>query len=116
MINYHAANIKDGKFKLRNKEQFKGMVANLPDGPYLVILMDMNSKDVRSNQNRYFAQLGEWSNNTGWLKDELHQLVKDELFTFLFGEALSTTVLTSEQWTMVFFNLENFLIRKFENR
>ena len=115
-MQYHGAKIINGKLKLNNKEKFKGLVANLEDGPYVLVLMNMNDKDVRSCQNRYFAQLGEWSTSVGERKEFLHDLVKEELFTNLFGEALSTTELNAEQWTMVFFNLENFLIRKYENK
>lgn len=116
MLQYYSSHITNGKLKLRNKDQFKAMVSNMPDGPYVMVLMSMNEKDVRSCQNRYFAQLGEWSNSVGERKEFLHDLVKEELFTSLFGEPLSTTELTGEQWTMVFFNLENFLIRKYENK
>lgn len=116
MIQYHSSHIINGKLKLKNKEQFKAMNANLPDGPYVLIVMSMSEKDTRDCQNRYFAQLGEWSNSVGETKEFLHEMVKDELFTFLFGEPLSTTALDPEQWTIVFFNLENFLLRKYENR
>lgn len=116
MIQYHSANIKKGKLKLRNKDQFQAMNANLPEGPYIVIVMSMTEKDTRDCQNRYFAQLGQWSNSVGESKEFLHEMVKDELFTSLFDEPISTTALTPEQWTMVFFNLENFLLRKYENR
>lgn len=113
---YHGAKIINGKLKLNNKDKFKGLIASQEDGPVVLVVMNMNEKDVRSCQNRYFAQLGEWSNSVGERKEFLHDLVKEELFVNLFGEALSTTELTSEQWTMVFFNLENFLIRKYENK
>lgn len=115
MIQYHGAQIKKGKLRFFNREA-KNIIGTLPDGVYLVAVMSMNDKDVRDNQNRYFAQLGEWSLSTGWTKEDLHDLVKDELFTDMFDGPLSTTELDAEQWTMVFFQLENFLIKKFENK
>lgn len=116
MITFHSAQITKGKLKLSKKDQYREMNKNLPDGPYVVIVMSMNTKDTRDCQNRYFAQLGEWSQDVGESKVFLHDMVKDELFTSLFGESLSTNDLTSEQWTMVFFNLENFLLRKYDNK
>lgn len=115
MIQFHGAAINKGKLKFFNRNA-KELIGNLPDGDYLVAVMSMNSKDTRDNQNRYFVQLGEWSLSTGWNKEDLHELVKDELFTDLFDSPLSTTELDAEQWTMVFFQLENFLLRKFENK
>jgi hypothetical protein len=115
MICYHGAQIKNGKLRFFNRDS-KNQINSLPEGTYLVAVMSMNDKDNRDNQNRYFAQLGEWSLSTGWTKEDLHELVKEELFVDLFDEALSTTALDCEQWTMVFFQLENFLLRKFENK
>jgi hypothetical protein len=115
MIQYHGAEIKKGKLKFFNREA-TNIIGSMPDGVYLVAVMSMNPKDTRDNQNRYFVQLGEWSLTTGWTKEDLHDLVKEEFFTELFGEELSTTQLDQDQWTMVFFQLENFLLRKFENK
>lgn len=115
MIQYHGVDIKKGKIKFLNSNA-KHLVANMPDGIYLVAIMSMNGKDTRDNQNRYYVQLGEWALSTGWTKENLHDLVKEELFMELFDAPLSTTELDAEQWTMIFFQLENFLLRKFENK
>lgn len=113
---FHSARIEKGKLKLSRKDQFDNVIGLSKDGPYVLILLSMNENDTRDCQNRYFAQLGEWSNNVGESKEFLHQMVKDELFTDLFEEPISTTELTPEQWTMVFFNLENFLLLKYDNK
>lgn len=115
MIQYHGAEIKNGKLRFFNRES-KNIIGTMPDGVYLVAVMSMNDKDTRANQNRYYVTLGEWSLSTGWTKEDLHDLVKEELFDELFEAPLSTTELDAEQWTMVFFQLENFLMRKFENK
>lgn len=115
MIQYHGAEIKNGKLKFFNRES-KNIIGTMPDGVYLVAVMSMNDKDTRANQNRYYVTLGEWALSVGWSKEDLHDLVKEELFQELFDAPLSTTELDAEQWTMVFFQLENFLMRKFENK
>lgn len=79
------------------------------------MLIKQQDRTEREFQNHYFAILGEWSLDTGWAKDELHQLVKKELFTELFDEEVSTADLDVESWNIVFLNLENFLILQFEN-
>ena len=115
MIQYHGAELKDSKLKFLNKDS-KGIIGSMPDGIYLVAVMSMNSKSTRDNQNRYYVTLGEWALSTGWTKEDLHDLVKEELFQELFDAPLSTTELDAKQWTMVFFQLDNFLMRKFENK
>jgi hypothetical protein len=80
-----------------------------------MFLIKRFDRTEREWQNHYFAVLGEWSFDAGYTKADLHTLVKDELFTKLFDEPLSTASLTTEQWNIVFLNLENFLILKFEN-
>ncbi len=113
MKRYFKAKIKEGKF-ISNKQYFKDSVASLPDGDYLHLLIKVSDRNQRENQNYYFAQLGEWA-DTGYSREELHEIVKNDLFVQLFDAPLSTTELTREQWSMVFFNLEVFLITKFEN-
>lgn len=114
MIQYHGAELKKGKIKFFNREA-KNIIATMPEGTYLVAILSMNDKSTRDNQNRYFAILGEWSLSTGWTKEDLHDLVKEELFMEMFDDEISTVDLTPEEWTMVFFQLENFLLRKFKN-
>ena len=113
---FHSASIKNGKLKVSRKDKFDSIIGSMNDGPYVLIVLSMNEKDTRDCQNRYFAQLGEWSSVTGETKEFLHEMVKDELFADLFGKPLSTNDLTPEQWTMVFFNLENFFLLKYDNR
>lgn len=115
MIQYHSIKLKDGNLKFLNKDA-KNIIALMPEGIYLVALISMNDKDPRDCQNRYFAILGEWSLSTGWTKDELHTLVKDELFGEIFVGDVSTSDLSASDWTIVFFQLESFLIKKFENK
>jgi hypothetical protein len=115
MVQFTRAQVKEGKFH-SDKVRFKERVSNLPDGEYLMLFMKQTDKDTRECQNHYFLILGQWSLDTGYTKTELHELVKDELFTELFGDAVSTKDLTPEQWTIAFFNLESFLILKFENK
>lgn len=115
MIQYHGMELKNGKLKFLNKDS-KNIISSMPDGIYLAAFMSMNSKNTRDNQNRYYVTLGEWVSSTGWTKEDLHDLVKEELFQELFDAPLSTTELDAKQWTMVFFQLENFLMRKFENK
>jgi len=116
MIQYHGAKIQNGKLRFFNRDS-KNLINSIPeDSVLLVAVMSMNEKSTRDNQNRYYVTLGEWASSTGWSKEDLHDLVKEELFNELFEEPLSTTELNAEQWTMVFFQLENFLMRKFENK
>jgi len=114
MIQYHKAKIKKGKF-IADKKLFLQRVESLPDGDYFHCLIKLSNRTQREYQNHYFAILGEWSQDFGWTKSELHDLVKEELFVNLFNEEISTADLTVEQWNIVFLNLENFLIIKFEN-
>jgi hypothetical protein len=114
MIQYHKASIKNGKFQ-SDRKLFQERVASLPDGNYFLMLIKQQDRTERDFQNHYFAILGEWSLDCGYTKEELHELIKEELFTELFDGAISTSMLTVEQWNIVFLNLENFLILKFEN-
>lgn len=114
MKQYHKATIKDGQF-ISDKKAFKERIKNLPDGNYFFVLIKQFDRTTRECQNHYFAILGEWSQDMGWSKSELHDYVKEHLFTELFGEEISTANLTLEQWNIVFLNLENFLILRFEN-
>jgi hypothetical protein len=115
MKHYYRATVKDGKFKLRNSKVFNESIKYYQDGNYLVALYKMTDKTTREWQQLYFAVLGEWSNDTGLTKDELHDMIKAELFDELF-EKTSTTDLTNREWNILFINLENFLILKFENK
>lgn len=115
MIQYHKAKIKDGKF-YSNRKLFQQRVSSLPDGEYVLMLIKLQDRTPREFQNHYFAILGEWSLDSGYSKDEIHQMVKEELFVDLFDDEISTSDLTVEQWNIVFLNLENFLILKFENK
>ena len=114
MKRYFKAKIKNGEF-ISNKSNFRRGVANMPDGDYIHLLIKTSDRTLRENQNYYYTQLGEWSPATGYTKAELHDIVKEGLFQELFNEPLSTNDLTEEDWTLVFFNLENFLLAKFEN-
>lgn len=116
MRHYYKGTIKQGKFKLNSRVAFEASVRHLRDGNYLVALLNLTNKNQREWQAFYFAILGEWSNDVGLAKAELHDLVKTELFPDLFEDITSTTDLSNEQWNILFFNLENFLILKFENR
>lgn len=112
---YQNAKIKSGKF-YSDKEKFNQMVANMSDGNYIYCLIKHSDRTCRQNQNFYFTQLGDWSLSTGYSKEELHELVKNELFVDLFGSPQSTSDLDKNMWAAVFFNLENFLLIKFENK
>jgi hypothetical protein len=114
MNQYHRATIKNGQF-FSDKKVFNDRIKDLPDGNYLMLLIKQFNRTVREWQNHYFAILGEWSNDMGWSKSDLHDYVKEHLFNELFGEEISTADLTEEQWNIVFLNLENFLILQFEN-
>lgn len=114
MKRYHKAQIKDGKF-ISDRMKFREMISSMPDGSYLILLLKTEDKTPREWQNYYFAIIGEWSLDTGYTKDELHQMIKDELFPQLF-KVSSTTDLDTDQWKMLMWNLENWLIIKFENR
>lgn len=115
MKRYFKAEIKKGKF-FSDKDKFNTGISNMPDGNYLFLLIKTSNRTLRENQNYYFTLLGEWSLSTGYSKEELHDIVKNDLFVELFDEPLSTSDLTEEDWTMVFFNLETFLLVKFENK
>ncbi len=114
MIQFHRATVTGGKFH-SDKSRFKDRVSNLPDGDYLMMLIKQTDRTTRECQNHYFLILGQWSLDTGYTKNELHQMVKDELFKELFADVESTRDLTPEDWTILFWNLEQFLILKFEN-
>lgn len=113
MIQYHKAKIKEGKF-FSNKSQFADRVSNLPDGEYIHMLIKVTEKTTREFQNYYFVFIGEWAKDHGWTKSDLHDYIKENLFVELFDEEMSTTSMTKEEWTIVFLNLENFLIKTFE--
>ena len=115
MKRYFKAKIKNGKF-YSDKQKFDAGVANMPDGDYVHLLIKVSDRTPRESQNYYFVQIGEWANSVGYSKEDLHELVKDELFVELFDEPRSTSDLTKEDWMIVFLNLETFLISKFENR
>lgn len=113
---YYKGTIKNGKFNLNNRKAFDSSVSHLRDGNYLVALLNLTNKSQREWQAFYFAVLGEWSNDVGLTKSELHDLVKSELFPDLFENITSTTELSNTEWNILFFNLENFLLIKFENK
>ncbi len=115
-MNYYRGSIQDGKFKMANRKAFEASIEHYPDGKYLVVLYKMTEKTTREWQEYYFAVLGEWCNDFGISKDQLHDEVKTELFPELFEDITSTTNLTNEQWNILFLNLNNFLILKFENK
>jgi hypothetical protein len=115
MKRYFKAKIKDGKF-YSNKEQFRNGVSSLPDGEYIQLLVKTSDRTLRESQNYYFVQIGEWALSTGHTKDELHDMIKKDLFVELFDSPVSTADLTEADWSLVFLNLENWLLLKFENR
>jgi hypothetical protein len=92
------------------------MIGSMPDGSYLLLLLKTEDKTAREWQNYYFAIIGEWSLDTGYTKKELHHLIKDDLFPQLFDGETSSTELDTDQWKILMWNLENYLILKFENR
>lgn len=114
-MRYQVAKIKDGIFH-SDKDKFRQMVSTMDDGTYLYCLLKQSDRTLRESQNFYFVQLGDWSLSTGYSKEELHDIVKNGLFVELFGEPISTSDLSKDQWSAVFFNLENFLLIKFENK
>lgn len=116
MKHYYKGKVEKGKFSLLNRKAFDTSIKHYKDGEYLVTLFRLRNKDQREWQEFYFAVLGNWSDDTGYTKGELHDMVKQELFPDLFETETSTTELTNEQWNILFFNLERFLILKFENR
>ena len=115
MKHYYKGKVEKGKFSLINRKAFDSSIKHYKDGEYLVTLFRLRNKDQREWQQFYFAVLGEWSNDTGYTKDQLHDMIKSELFTELFDGETSTTELSNTQWNILFLNLENFLILKFEN-
>lgn len=115
MKRYHRAEISNGKF-ISDKERFKSTMATMPDGRYLFCLIKTQDRTLRDWQNYYFAVLGEWSLDSGYSKDEIHQMVKTELFPQLYEQETSTRDLDEDQWNIMMWNLENWLILKFENR
>jgi hypothetical protein len=115
MKRYHKAEIKNGKF-ISDKQRFRQSIGSLPDGRYLFCLISTQDRTPRDWQNYYFAILGEWSLDTGYTKDDLHQMIKSELFPQVFETETSTTALDGDQWQILMWNLENWLILKFENR
>lgn len=114
MKKYQKAEVVKGKF-ISDKNRFKEMIANTPDGKYLFCLISIQDRSPREWQNFYFAVLGQWSLDTGYTKDDLHQMAKDELFPEL-TDKTSTGDLDADEWNVIMWNLENWLILKFENR
>ena len=104
-----------GVLVMDDRKQFLRTIKHMSPGVYILHLFKQIEGTSRDFQKLYFAILGEWSNDTGWTKDELHRLVKDELFPQLF-DATSTSVLTHQEWTMLVREVDDFLIIKFENR
>lgn len=115
MKHYYPGLIKNGKFALRSRQAFDNSIKHYKDGEYLVALYNLREKDQIEWQQFYFAVIGEWSTDTGYTKDEIHEMVKSELFPEIFDNEASTTELSNIQWNILFLNLENFLILKFEN-
>lgn len=112
---YQIVQLLKGKITF-NKESFREKIANAFDGKYLMVLIRYPDKSQRDWQNYYYFVIGQWAISQGWTKSDLHDLIKLELFDSLFdGEVTSTNDLSLEQWKILFFNLENFLHRKFEN-
>lgn len=115
MGKYYNAKINDqGVLLLEDKKHFLRSIRYMGEGDYVLHVMKRIDGNQRDMQKLYFAILGEWCNDTGWTKDELHTLVKDELFLELFDKT-STTDLDPTEWTILIMELENFLIIKFEN-
>jgi hypothetical protein len=115
MSKYFDAQIIEGSLIMEDKKQFLRSIKHMDDGDYIVSIFKHIQGTSRDMQRTYFAILGEWSNDTGWKKDELHSLVKNELFPELF-ESTSTTSLTQYEWTLLVREVEDFLIIKFENK
>lgn len=108
---YKKVFIKDGQITLGQKK----VLAFMDDGEYLMILLKTSERTVREWQQYYFAVLDGYV-DTGYTKDEIHQMVKTELFKELWGKKIkSTTQLDCEMWNVLFFNLRNWLALKFEN-
>lgn len=115
-MKYFDAKISNGQLLMRGgKEPFLRKVGQMPDGNYIVSIFKQINGTSRDMQKLYFAILGEWMNDTGWTKDALHELVKNELFPQLFKQT-STSDLTSKEWTILIREVEDFLIIKFENK
>jgi hypothetical protein len=115
MSKYFDAQIIEGSLIMEDKKQFLRSIKHMDDGEYIVSIFKQIQGTSRDMQKLYFAILGEWSNDTGWKKDELHSLVKNELFPELF-ESTSTASLTQHEWTLLVREVEDFLIIKFENK
>jgi hypothetical protein len=114
-MKYFDAHISGGSLIMRDKRQFLRTIRKMPEGEYIVSIFKQIKGTSRDMQKLYFAILGEWSNDTGWTKDWLHDLVKEELFPTLF-EQTSTSDLTSVEWTLLIREVDDFLIMKFENK
>lgn len=97
------------------KEPFLKKIRKMQDGDYIVAIFKQINGTTREMQKLYFAILGEWMNDTGWTKDKLHDLVKEELFPQLFLYT-STSQLTNKEWTILIREVDDFLILKFENK
>lgn len=114
-MKYFDAKITGGSLVMSNKKQFLRTIKHMPEGSYIVSVFRQIKGTSREMQKLYFAILGEWMNDTGWTKDALHDLVKDELFPQLF-EQTSTSDLTSKEWTILIKEVDDFLMLKFENK
>lgn len=115
MGKYFDASIVNGSLVMDDRKQFLRSIKYMDDGDYIVSIFKQIQGTSRDMQKLYFAILGEWSNDTGWTKDELHALVKDDLFPTLF-DAVSTADLNPHEWTLLIREVEDFLILKFENK
>jgi hypothetical protein len=116
MKHYYRSFVKDGKFKLRSRTAFDTSIKHYRDGEYLVALYKITDKTTREWQEFYFVTLGGWSEDVGYTKEELHGIIKSELFPELFDGETSTTQLSNTQWNILFLNLIPFLTLKFENK
>ena len=115
MGKYFDAEINKGVLIMEDRKHFLRTVKHMADGDYIVSIFKQIQGTTRDFQKLYFAILGEWSNDTGWTKDELHSLIKNELFPELF-ESTSTADLSQHEWTLLVREVEDFLIIKFENK
>ena len=115
MAKHFGAKISNGKLVLDNKDYFNNSIKNMSQGSYVIFLVRQDAKTIREFQNLYFAILGTWSEDTGWTKDDLHDLIKAELFPDI-TDKTSTQDLDTIEWHSLLLNLENFLLLKFENK
>jgi glutathionylspermidine synthase len=113
-MKYFKGKILNGIFS-SNKEKFKRLISRMPDGDYLMVFVKVSDKSPSEWMKYYRVILAEVSQQVGESKEELHNMLKDELDSVIHkGQELSTKSLDTEQWQMYMDKVSEFLHKNYD--